>query len=79
MHIAIAHLFNSKEPGVMAYLGNKLFHFPKADVDFYLPELLIMYIYMDHDMREAIHPYIISRLIESLLLCVVVKIILLFS
>ena len=25
MSIAIAYLFNSKEPGVIAYLGNKLF------------------------------------------------------
>lgn len=25
MSIAIAYLFNSKEPGVLAYLGNKLF------------------------------------------------------
>jgi len=45
----------------MAYLGNKLFMFPKHEVDFYLPELLVMYIHMDHDMREAIHPYIVSR------------------
>lgn len=63
--IALQYLYNSKEPGVMAYLGNKLFLFPKHEVDFYLPELLVMYIYMDHDMREAIHPYIISRCRES--------------
>lgn len=61
MSIAIQYLFNSKEPGVMAYLGNKLFSFDANDVDFYLPELLVMYIHMDHDMREALHPYIMSR------------------
>nr|CAB3264848.1 phosphatidylinositol 4-kinase beta-like [Phallusia mammillata] len=66
MPIALQYLFHSKEPGVMAYLGNKLFMFPKHEVDFYLPELLVMYIHMDHDMREAIHPYIIKRCKESI-------------
>lgn len=61
MSIALQYLFKSKEPGVMAYLGNKLFTFPTEEVDHYLPELLVMYIHMDHDMREAIHPYIVSR------------------
>uniref|UniRef100_H2Z9X0 Phosphatidylinositol 4-kinase beta n=1 Tax=Ciona savignyi TaxID=51511 RepID=H2Z9X0_CIOSA len=62
MSIALQYLFHSKEPGVMAYLGNKLFMFPNRTVDFYLPELLVMYIHMDHDMREAIHPYILARI-----------------
>ena len=61
MSIALQYLFNSKEPGVMAYLGNKLFLFPKREVDFYLPELLVLYIHMNYDMREALHPYIVSR------------------
>ncbi|XP_076811738.1 phosphatidylinositol 4-kinase beta-like isoform X2 [Clavelina lepadiformis] len=65
MSIALQYLFNSKEPGVMAYLGNKLFMFPNSDVDFYLPELLVMYIHMDHNMREAIHPYVVARCRES--------------
>uniref|UniRef100_H2Z9W9 Phosphatidylinositol 4-kinase beta n=1 Tax=Ciona savignyi TaxID=51511 RepID=H2Z9W9_CIOSA len=65
MSIALQYLFHSKEPGVMAYLGNKLFMFPNRTVDFYLPELLVMYIHMDHDMREAIHPYILARCRES--------------
>nr|XP_002119556.1 phosphatidylinositol 4-kinase beta-like isoform X1 [Ciona intestinalis]XP_018667054.1 phosphatidylinositol 4-kinase beta-like isoform X2 [Ciona intestinalis] len=65
MSIALQYLFHSKEPGVMAYLGNKLFMFPNQEVDFYLPELLVMYIHMDHDMREAIHPYILYRCKES--------------
>lgn len=63
--IAIQYLFKSKEPGVLTYLGNRLFSFPQESVDHFLPEILIMYIHMNHDMREAIHPYIIARCRES--------------
>jgi hypothetical protein len=62
MSIAITYLFNSKEPGVLTYLGNKLFSFSPDEVDFYLPQLLNMYIHM-HDVAEAIHPYIIHRFV----------------
>ncbi|XP_039261077.2 phosphatidylinositol 4-kinase beta-like [Styela clava] len=65
MSIALQYLFKSKEPGVLAYLGNKLFTFPEEKVDLFLPELLVMYIHMDHDMREAIHPYIVARCKDS--------------
>ena len=64
MSIALQYLFHSKEPGVMNYLGNKLFDFPKHDVDFYLPELLVLYIHMNHDMRDALHPYIVKRYVS---------------
>jgi hypothetical protein len=40
MPIAISYLFNSKESGVLAYLGNKLFSFQDQEVDIYLPELM---------------------------------------
>lgn len=60
MSIAISYLFNSKEPGVQTYLANKMFSFPEFDVDFYLPQLLNMYIHM-HDVAEAVHPYIVHR------------------
>lgn len=45
MSIAIAYLFNTKEPGVQTYLCNRLFTFANSDVDFYLPQLLNIYIY----------------------------------
>ncbi|XP_062578903.1 phosphatidylinositol 4-kinase beta-like [Saccostrea cucullata] len=64
MSIAISYLFNSKEPGVQTYLGNRLFSFPEEEVDFYLPQLLNMYIHM-HDVAEAIHPYIVYRCRQS--------------
>lgn len=60
MSIAISYLFNSKEPGVQSYLANKMFSFVEQDVDFYLPQLLNMYIHM-HDVAEAVHPYIVHR------------------
>ena len=37
-----------------------MFSFREEDVDFYLPQLLNMYIHM-HDVAEAIHPYIVAR------------------
>ncbi|KXJ20275.1 phosphatidylinositol 4-kinase beta [Exaiptasia diaphana] len=60
MSIAIAYLFKSKEPGVLTYLGNKLFSLDDDDVSFYLPQLINMYIHMD-DVGEVVHSYIVER------------------
>ena len=40
--------------------GNRMFSFREEDVDFYLPQLINMYIQM-HDVAEAIHPYLVHR------------------
>lgn len=58
--MAISYLHSSKEPGVQAYIGNRLFSFPHDDVDFYLPQLLNMYIHMDEDVGDAIKPYLVG-------------------
>lgn len=58
--MAISYLHNSKEPGVQAYIGNRLFSFPHDDVDFFLPQLLNMYIHMDEDVGDAIKPYVVG-------------------
>ncbi|XP_014205951.1 phosphatidylinositol 4-kinase beta [Copidosoma floridanum] len=60
MSMAISYLFNSKEPGVQSYLGNKLFSFPDSDVDCYLPQLVLMYIQL-HDLIEVLYPYLVYR------------------
>ncbi|KAJ7323428.1 Phosphatidylinositol 4-kinase beta [Desmophyllum pertusum] len=60
MSIAIAYLFNSKEPGVLTYLGNKLFNFEDEDVNFYLPQLINMYIHVD-EVSDALHRYLAER------------------
>lgn len=62
--MAMNYLFNSKEPGVLEYIGNKLFGFTDPDVDFYLPQLVNMYIMM-HDVAEVLHPYLIHRCRQS--------------
>jgi hypothetical protein len=54
MSIAISYLFNSKEHGVQTYLCNRLFTFPNSDVDFYLPQLLNIYIYCCNDNNDSI-------------------------
>uniref|UniRef100_A0A8C9ZDS1 Phosphatidylinositol 4-kinase beta n=1 Tax=Sander lucioperca TaxID=283035 RepID=A0A8C9ZDS1_SANLU len=59
--MAIAYLYKSKEPGVQAYIGNRLFSFPDSEVDFYLPQLLNMYVHMDTEVGDAISPYLIYR------------------
>ncbi|XP_063109366.1 phosphatidylinositol 4-kinase beta isoform X5 [Cavia porcellus] len=64
--MAISYLYNSKEPGVQAYIGNRLFCFRNEDVDFYLPQLLNMYIHMDEDVGDAIKPYIVHRCRQSI-------------
>ena len=41
-----------------------MFSFHDEDVDFFLPQLLNMYIHM-HDVAEAIHPYLVHRLVQT--------------
>lgn len=62
--MAMHYLFNSKEHGVQSYIANKMFGFEDTDVDFYLPQLVCMYIQM-HDVAEVIHPYLIHRCRKS--------------
>nr|XP_019966826.1 PREDICTED: phosphatidylinositol 4-kinase beta-like [Paralichthys olivaceus] len=64
--MAISYLYKSKEPGVQAYIGNRLFSFPDAEVDVYLPQLLNMYVHMDTEVGDAIRPYLIHRCRESI-------------
>lgn len=60
MPIAINYLFFSKEPGVITYIGNRMFSFPDMDVDFYLPQLVSMYVHHS-EVAEALHPYLVHR------------------
>uniref|UniRef100_A0A3Q2C8Z6 Phosphatidylinositol 4-kinase beta n=1 Tax=Cyprinodon variegatus TaxID=28743 RepID=A0A3Q2C8Z6_CYPVA len=64
--MAISYLYKSKEPGVQAYIGNRLFSFPDGEVDFYLPQLLNMYVHMDTEVGDAIRPYLIHRCRSSI-------------
>ncbi|XP_041759856.1 phosphatidylinositol 4-kinase beta [Coregonus clupeaformis] len=64
--MAISYLYKSKEPGVQAYIGNRLFSFSDEDVDFHLPQLLNMYVHMDEDMGDAIRPYVVHRCRQSI-------------
>uniref|UniRef100_A0A8D8RP27 Phosphatidylinositol 4-kinase beta n=3 Tax=Cacopsylla melanoneura TaxID=428564 RepID=A0A8D8RP27_9HEMI len=64
MSMALTYLFNSKESGVQSYIGNKLFQFPETEVDFYLPQLISMYIHMQ-DVAHVIHPYLLQRCSKS--------------
>ncbi|XP_042566516.1 phosphatidylinositol 4-kinase beta-like isoform X1 [Clupea harengus] len=63
--MAIAYLYKSKEPGVQAYIGNRLFSFPEPEVDFHLPQLLNIYVHMDEELGEAIRPYLLLRCAQS--------------
>ncbi|KAI1289586.1 Phosphatidylinositol 4-kinase beta [Halotydeus destructor] len=64
MSIAITYLFKSKEPGVLSYIGNRMFTFKHSEVDFYLFQLVTLYVH-HCDVAEAIHPYLIARSRES--------------
>lgn len=60
MSMAITYLFKSKETGVLSYIGNRMFTFDECDVDFYLFQLVSMYI--NHsDVAECLQPYLIHR------------------
>lgn len=60
IHFAVHYLFYSKEPGVLSFIGNKIFSFKDHDVDLYIPQLILMYIQMD-DLAEALDPYLVYR------------------
>jgi len=62
--MAVHYLFNSKEPGVLSYLGNRLFTLDDQDVEFYLPQLVNMYV-QHHEVAEVVHPYIVHRCRQS--------------
>lgn len=60
MPLAIDYLFRSKELGVLAYLGNRMFSFSDADVDFYLPQIVSMYVHHS-DIADSLRPYLVQR------------------
>lgn len=60
MSMAITYLYKSKETGVLSYIGNRMFTFSDQDVDFYLFQLISMYI--NHsDVAECLQPYLVHR------------------
>lgn len=60
IHFALHYLFYSKEPGVLSFIGNKIFNFKDSDVDLYIPQLILMYIQMD-ELAEVLDPYLVYR------------------
>ncbi|XP_052847880.1 phosphatidylinositol 4-kinase beta isoform X2 [Drosophila gunungcola] len=64
IHFAVHYLFYSKEPGVLSFIGNKIFSFPDQEVDLYIPQLIVMYIQMD-ELAEVLDPYLTIRCRKS--------------
>ncbi|XP_023173810.2 phosphatidylinositol 4-kinase beta isoform X2 [Drosophila hydei] len=64
IHFAVHYLFYSKEPGVLSFIGNKIFSFPNQEVDLYIPQLILMYIQMD-ELAEVLDPYLTIRCRKS--------------
>lgn len=58
--IVISYLFSSKEPMVQQFLGKKLFEYPHEELDFYLPQLINMYIHI-LSISTVIQDYITAR------------------
>lgn len=69
MSIAISYLFNTKEPGVQSYLCNRLFTFPSEEVDFYLPQLLNIYIYCCNEINEQLMADMLNAYFRSRCSC----------
>jgi len=65
-NMAIQYLFKSKEGGILQYLGNRLFNLPANELDFYLPQLLILYLYTEENTRKSIHPFLVKRCKENI-------------
>lgn len=64
IHFAIHYLFYSKEPGVLSFIGNKIFSFPHTEVDLYIPQLILMYMQID-ELAEVLDPYLVYRCRQS--------------
>lgn len=64
IHFAIHYLFYSKEPGVLSFIGNKIFNFPHSEVDLYIPQLILMYIQIE-ELAEVLDPYLVYRCRQS--------------
>lgn len=64
IHFAIHYLFYSKEPGVLTFIGNKIFSFPHKEVDNYIPQLILMYMQID-ELAEVLDPYLVYRCRKS--------------
>uniref|UniRef100_A0A8R1TQK8 Phosphatidylinositol 4-kinase beta n=1 Tax=Onchocerca volvulus TaxID=6282 RepID=A0A8R1TQK8_ONCVO len=64
IRIAIQYLSSHKEAGVLNYLGNRLFDLSTETVDFYIPQLIVLYINI-LEVAEVIHPYIVKRCRDS--------------
>ncbi|CAF3545253.1 unnamed protein product [Rotaria sp. Silwood1] len=62
--IVISYLFSTKEPMVQEFLGRKLFDYPNDELDFYLPQLINMYIHIP-TIANVIHNYITTRCSQS--------------
>ncbi|VDK44908.1 unnamed protein product [Gongylonema pulchrum] len=60
IRIAIRYLSSYKEAGVLNYLGNRLFDLPSEMVDFYVPQLILLYLNV-REIAEVTHPYIVKR------------------
>lgn len=58
--IVISYLFSSKEPLVQQFLGRKLFDYSPEEMEFYLPQLINMYIYVP-SITSVVHDYITDR------------------
>ncbi|XP_052862522.1 phosphatidylinositol 4-kinase beta [Anopheles cruzii] len=64
IHFAVHYLFYSKEPGVLSFIGNKIFSFPNGDVDLYIPQLMVMYMQIE-ELSEVLDPYLVYRCRQS--------------
>lgn len=68
VHFALHYLFYSKEPGVLSFIGNKIFSFKDPDVDLYIPQLILMYIQMN-ELAEVLDPYLVYRCRKAVDFC----------
>ena len=59
--MALQYLFKSRDGGILQFLGNRLFDLSQSDLDFFLPQLLVLYLYTEEPTRNAIHPYLVKR------------------
>uniref|UniRef100_A0AC35TWP0 PI3K/PI4K domain-containing protein n=1 Tax=Rhabditophanes sp. KR3021 TaxID=114890 RepID=A0AC35TWP0_9BILA len=69
IHHAMHYLQSSVDASALPKLGETLYKFPKHCVDFYLPQLMILYV-NKHNVAECLHSYLMDRCKSSIEFCV---------
>ena len=63
-YLTLYYLFHSKNSDVRDFLGRKLFDLPDEDIEFFLPQLIHLYVNYSF-VAEEVHSYVLCRCLSD--------------